>query len=132
MNIANATPQLETHARLQSAIAYVTSMKQVSFFIINGGIMKKLIEVMQNSTLSKRYSLREVFVNPEFVVSLVPDTNTKRLLNEGRLPDRLSTHTEFTRVTIHKGATGQEMVVVGDISQVKASLFSNSKNVLRG
>ena len=52
--------------------------------------MKKLIEVMQNSTLSKSYSLREVFVNPEFVVSLVPDTNTKRLLQEGRLPDGLS------------------------------------------
>ena len=40
--------------------------------------------------------------------------------------------TEFTRVTIHKGATGQEMVVVGDISQVKAKLYSNSTNVLRG
>ena len=76
--------------------------------------------------------MREVFVNPEFVVSLVPDINTKRLLSEGRLPDDLSTHTEFTRVTIHKGATGQEMVVVGDIATVRARLFSNSKNVLRG
>lgn len=94
--------------------------------------MKKLIEVMQNSTLSKSYSLREVFVNPEFVVSLVPDTNTQRLLNEGRLPEGLSNHTEFTRVTIHKGATGQEMVVVGNISQVRAKLYSNSNNVLRG
>ena len=94
--------------------------------------MKKLIEVTQNSTLSKRYSLREVFVNPEFVVSVVPDTNTKRLLNEGRLPDGLNTQTEFTRVTIHKGATGQEMIVVGDIADVRAKLFSNPKNVLRG
>ena len=94
--------------------------------------MKKLIEVMQNSTLSKSYSLREVFVNPEFVVSLVPDTNTKRLLTEGRLPDGLDSLTEFTRVTIHKGATGQEMVVVGDISAVRTKLFSNPTNVLRG
>jgi len=94
--------------------------------------MKKLIEVTQNSTLSKRYSLREVFVNPEFVVSLVPDTNTKRLLSEGRLPDGLNTQTEFTRVTIHKGATGQEMIVVGGIADVRAKLFSNPKNVLRG
>tara|TARA_B100001250_G_C19781304_1_gene781985 strand:- start:840 stop:1163 length:324 start_codon:yes stop_codon:yes gene_type:complete len=107
-------------------------MKLVSIFTINGGIMKKLIEVMQNSTLSRRYSLREVFVNPEFVVSLVPDTNTKRLLSEGRLPEDLSNYTEFTRVTIHKGATGQEMVVVGDIATVRAKLFSNPKNVLRG
>ena len=44
--------------------------------------MKKLIEVMQNSATTKTYSLREVFVNPAFVVSLVPDTNTKRLLSD--------------------------------------------------
>ena len=66
--------------------------------------MKKLIEVTQNSAATKTYSLREVFINPEFVVSLIPDTNTTRLLNEGRLPDGLSKQTEFTRVTIHKGA----------------------------
>ena len=94
--------------------------------------MKKLIEVMQSSAITKTYSLREVFVNPEFVVSLAPDVNTKRLLNEGRLPEGLSTHTEFTRVTIHKGATGQEMVVIGNPADVKSRLFSNSKSVLRG
>ncbi len=94
--------------------------------------MKKLVEVMQSSAITKTYSLREVFVNPEFVVSLAPDVNTKRLLSEGRLPEGLSNHTEFTRVTIHKGATGQEMVVVGNISQVRAKLYSNPSSVLRG
>ena len=96
-------------------------------------MMKKLVEVMQNSATSKTYSLREVFVNPEYVISLSPDTNTKRLLNEGRLPEGLSNLTEFTRVTIHKGATGQEMVVVGDISDVRSKLFStNSNSLLKG
>ena len=52
--------------------------------------MRKLIEVTQNSATAKTYSLREVFVNPEFVVSLTPDINTKRLLTEGRLPEGLS------------------------------------------
>ncbi len=94
--------------------------------------MRKLIEVMQNSATAKTYSLREVFVNPEFVVSLVPDTNTKRLLTEGRLPEGLSSQTEFTRVTIHKGATGQEMIVIGDIADVRTKLFSGSKQVLKG
>lgn len=96
-------------------------------------MMKKLVEVMQNSATSKTYSLREVFVNPEYVVSLSPDTNTKRLLNEGRLPEGLSNLTEFTRVTIHKGATGQEMVVIGDISDVRSKLFSgNNGSLLKG
>lgn len=94
--------------------------------------MKKLVEVMQNSTITKTYSLREVFVNPEYVVSLAPDTNTKRLLSEGKLPEGLNTQTEFTRITIHKGATGQEMVVVGDISDVNTRLFSNPKRILKG
>ena len=94
--------------------------------------MRKLIEVMQNSATAKTYSLREVFVNPEFVVSLTPDINTKRLLTEGRLPEGLSTQTEFTRVTIHKGATGQEMVVVGGISDVRTKLFSGSSQILKG
>ena len=94
--------------------------------------MRKLIEVMQNSATAKTYSLREVFVNPEFVVSLTPDINTKRLLTEGRLPEGLSTQTEITRVTIHKGATWQEMVVVGGISDVRTKLFSGSSQILKG
>ena len=94
--------------------------------------MRKLIEVTQNSATAKTYSLREVFVNPEFVVSLTPDINTKRLLTEGRLPEGLSNQTEFTRVTIHKGASGQEMVVVGDISDVRTKLFSGNRQVLKG
>lgn len=86
--------------------------------------MKKLVEVIQNSATSKTYSLREVFVNPEFVVSLIPDINTKRLLSEGRLPEGMDTTMEFTRVTVHKGASGLEMVVVGDASTVRSKLFS--------
>ncbi len=86
--------------------------------------MKKLVEVIQSSATSKTYSLREVFVNPEFVVSLVPDTNTKRLLSEGRLPEGMDVTMEFTRVTVHKGASGLEMVVVGDASSVRSKLFS--------
>lgn len=94
--------------------------------------MKKLIEVTQNSATTKTFSLREVFVNPEFVVSLTPDTNTKRLLTEGRLPENLSSEVEFTRVTIHKGASGQEMVVVGTISDVRHKLFTNPSTLLKG
>ena len=94
--------------------------------------MKKLIEVMQNSATTKTYSLREVFVNPDFVVSLVPDTNTKRLLNEGRLPEGINAAAELTRVIIHKGSSGQEMVVVGSVGDVRTKLYSNPTNILKG
>jgi len=94
--------------------------------------MRKLVEVVQNSATSKTYSLREVFVNPEFVVALVPDVNTKRLLTEGRLPDGLDNSIEFTRVTVHKGASGLEMVVVGNTSDIKTKLFAASGKLLKG
>jgi len=94
--------------------------------------MKKLIEVTQNSATTKTYSLREVFVNPDFVVSLVPDTNTKRLLSEGRLPEGINTAAEFTRVIIHKGSSGQEMVVVGSVGDIRTKLYSNPKGILKG
>tara|TARA_R110002153_G_scaffold54746_1_gene152301 strand:+ start:702 stop:986 length:285 start_codon:yes stop_codon:yes gene_type:complete len=94
--------------------------------------MKKLIEVTQNSITTKTYSLREVFVNPDFIVSMVPDINTKRLLTEGRLPEGLNTQTEFTRLVIHKGASGQEMIVVGAVTDVKTRLYSSSSSILKG
>lgn len=94
--------------------------------------MKKLIEVTQNSATTKTYSLREVFVNPDFVVSLVPDTNTKRLLSEGRLPDGINAAAEFTRVIIHKGSSGQEMVVVGSVNDIQTKLYSSPTGILKG
>ena len=94
--------------------------------------MRKLVEVVQNSATNKTYSLREEFVNPEFVVSLVPDSNTKRLLTEGRLPDGLDNNLEFTRVTVHKGASGLEMVVVGNASDIKTKLFAGTGKLLKG
>ena len=94
--------------------------------------MKKLIEIMQNSATTRTYSLREVFINPDFVVSLIPDTNTKRLLAEGRLPEGISTSAEFTRVMIHKGSSGQEMVVVGSVGDIQTRLYSTPSRILKG
>ena len=41
----------------------------------------KLVEVATTNIYNrdKQYSLREVFINPDFVVSLMPDTNMNRL-----------------------------------------------------
>lgn len=95
--------------------------------------MRKLVEVYQNSVTTKRYSLREVFVNPDYVVSLSPDDFTPKLLREGVMPDSLDTRQQFTRLTIHKGTSGQEMVVVGDVDSVRTKLYSAvKKHILKG
>ena len=93
--------------------------------------MKKLVEVYANSVINKSYTLREIYINPEYVVSLMPDSHTTHLLREGRLPQGLDQNQQFTRVTVHKGSSGTEMVIVGDISTVREKLFS-SKTLLKG
>jgi len=93
--------------------------------------MKKLVEVYQNSISKKKYSLREVFVNPDYIVSLVPDDFTMKLLREGAMPDSLDTRQQFTRITIHKGTSGQEMIVVGDVESVRTKLYARAA-ILKG
>ena len=92
----------------------------------------KLVEVVQTSVYNKKYSLREVFVNPDYVISLMPDSNMKTVLQEGRLPDGLDKRQEFTRVTVHKGNSGLEMVVVGNTENVRNKLFSSPSTLLKG
>ena len=93
--------------------------------------MKKLVEVYANSVINKSYTLREIYINPEYVVSLIPDSHTGALLREGRLPQGLDLNQKFTRVTVHKGSSGTEMVIVGDIATVREKLFTG-KSLLKG
>ena len=94
----------------------------------------KLVEVATTNIYnrSRKYSLREVFVNPDFVVSLMPDNNMTKLLQEGVLPDGLDKRQQFTRVLVHKGNSGLEMTVVGNVESVKDKLFSNGSTLLKG
>ena len=93
--------------------------------------MKKLIEVMQNSTLSKSYSLREVFVNPRHVVMLREDHVTKKTINEKKMIEGLDDRQQYTRVTIHNGTVGSQFVVVGSPAVVETKL-KTGKQLLNG
>ena len=97
--------------------------------------MIKLVEVCEVSNASnntnKRYSLREIYVNPKHVVSLRSEPKYKQKLQEGILPDDLDLRQEFTRLTLDKGNVGVEVVVVGDPNLVNGKL-KGGKNVLKG
>ena len=99
--------------------------------------MKTVTKLVEVATINiynrnRKYSLREVFVNPDFVVSLMPDNNMTRLLQEGVLPDGLDQRQQFTRVLMHKGNSGLEMTVVGNVESVRDKLFSNGSTLLKG
>lgn len=96
-------------------------------------MLVKLTEVHHNSTLTTKdkYSLREVFVNPEHVVMIREEARMRQLNEQGVLPDDLSNSHRFTKLTINRGHTGTEIVVVGAPDAVEKSL-NEDKKLLRG
>ena len=91
--------------------------------------MVKLVEVYENS---KGYVLREVYVNPKHVVSLREDSRLRGKLDEGKMPVELRDEHVFTKVTLDKGTTGLEIVVVGPPSIVESKLRFNGRELLNG
>lgn len=98
-----------------------------------------LVEVVENrsnysgtSVANKTYSLREISVNPSHVICLREESTMMRRLNEGTLPDGLDHRQRFTKLTLDRGHTGLDLVVVGDPSQVKEKLQISTREMLRG
>lgn len=93
----------------------------------------KFVEVSRelNIAEAKDYKLCEVYINPEHVVMLREDAYTSRLLQEKRLPKDLDDRQRFTHLTMQRGSSGTEVVVVGSPDVVRDTLFQN-KQLLRG
>jgi hypothetical protein len=82
-------------------------------------------------TTGRKYSLREVFVNPEHVVMVREEHQMKSLNEQGMLTEGLSKDHRFSKITIDKGTTGTDIVVIGDPNTVETALKSRSY-VLKG
>lgn len=96
-----------------------------------------LTEVVENTTTTavnggNRYTLREVTINPEYVVCVREDAGMQRALNEGRLPSELSETHQFTRVYLDRGQSGIDLVVVGEPHVIEAKLIPNTRELLNG
>ena len=77
------------------------------------------------------YSLREVFINPEHVVMIREEARMQQLNEQGALPGDLDNNHRFTKLTINRGHTGTEIVVVGAPDTIERSLNENKK-LIRG
>jgi hypothetical protein len=96
-------------------------------------MLVKLTEVHKNNaiTAGAEYTLREVFINPEHVVMIREEARMKQLNESGQLPSDLKKSHRFTKLTINRGHTGTEIVVVGAPDIVERSL-NQTKQLLRG
>ncbi len=93
----------------------------------------RFTEVYHNNTLTtqQNYTLREVYVNPEHVVMIREEARMKQLNEEGGLPSELNDDHSFTKLTINRGHTGTEIVVVGAPHIIETTLNSSSQ-LLKG
>ena len=97
-------------------------------------MLVRLTEVCQNNMLTSKkqaYTLREVFINPEHVVMIREESRMRKLNEQGELPENLNEAHRFTKLTINRGHTGTEIVVVGSPDIIEKSLNQNKK-LIRG
>ena len=93
----------------------------------------KLTEVLSPGVVlsEQKFLLREVFVNPEHVVMIREEARMRQLNKEGLLPANLNRDHQFSKITINRGQTGTEIVVVGSPELIETKLKANKK-LLRG
>ena len=97
-------------------------------------MLVRLTEVCRNNALTTQqndYTLREVFVNPEHVIMIREEARLREINNQVPLTEGLKQDHQFTKLTINRGHTGTEIVVVGAPDIVERSLNTN-RQLLRG
>lgn len=97
-------------------------------------MLVRLTEVCRNNTLTTKqndYTLREVFINPEHVVMIREEAKLHEINQNIPLTEGLNCNHRFTKLTINRGHTGTEIVVVGAPATVEQSL-NTTKQLLRG
>ena len=77
----------------------------------------------------RNFALREVLINSEHVVCVRPDETHKRLLEEGKLPEKLDNRQEFSRIYLNRGQVGLDVVVIGNSKLIERK---SNKKVLKG
>lgn len=96
-----------------------------------------LTEVVENTTTTNlqntsKYTLREVTINPEYVVCVREDSSMRKMLAEGFLPPEMDNTHQFTRVYLDRGQTGIDIVVVGNPQVIEEKLLPKKKELLNG
>ena len=98
--------------------------------------MIKLVEICEvkraASTLQKVYTLREIYVNPKHVVSLREEASFRQKLAEGNMPEGLDTRQGFTRITLDRGQSGLDVIVVGQPNIIESKLKGGKRELLHG
>ena len=87
----------------------------------------KMVEIYEDPSYGlesrDRHALREVVINPAFVMAIRDNTNLLQKLNNDLLPEGLDPRQEFTKITMNSGQSTFAINVVGDIDTVTKTLL---------
>jgi len=97
-------------------------------------MLVKLTEVCNNAAVTSRqhYVLREVFVNPEHVVMIREEKRLKELNEQGGIANGLDKAHRFSKLTINRGTSGTEIVVIGAPHIIETQLKTSTQQLLKG
>ncbi len=97
-------------------------------------MLVKLTEICANGTVTtpNNYIVREVFVNPEHVIMIREEKRIQELNERGMLTEGLDTSHRFSKLTINRGQSGTEIVVIGAPDLVETKLKNSARQLLRG
>jgi hypothetical protein len=97
-------------------------------------MLVRLTEIYANGavTTPHNYVLREVFINPEHVIMIREEKRIQELNERGMLNEELDAGHRFSKLTINRGNTGTEIIVMGAPDTVETKLQNSNKQLLRG
>jgi len=94
----------------------------------------KLTEVHSNLaiTTGREYSLREIHINPEHVIMIREEAHTRRLNEERLIHGDLEIGHMFSKITINRGATPADIIVIGSPQIIENKMNQVSRTLLKG
>tara|TARA_R100000664_G_scaffold34022_1_gene53498 strand:+ start:1665 stop:1958 length:294 start_codon:yes stop_codon:yes gene_type:complete len=97
-------------------------------------MLVRLTEIFSNGavTTPNTYTLREVFVNPEHVVMIREERRLKEMNERGVINENLNKNHRFSKLTINRGQSGTDIVVIGAPDLIETKLQRSTKQLLRG
>lgn len=91
------------------------------------------VEIVEKSSLGEaKYQIREVFINPDNIVSVKKDDKAETMLREGKLPWDLHEGQSFSRIVLSSAAGAEFITVVGEPEHVVEKCLSTKSRLLKG
>tara|TARA_R110000803_G_scaffold33696_1_gene73724 strand:- start:108 stop:416 length:309 start_codon:yes stop_codon:yes gene_type:complete len=102
--------------------------------------MVRFIQVLNETSVNPRmerravpsFSIGEIWLSPQHVVSIKEAQGYKKLLEEGHLAGNLHSNHQFTAVIVNSGNISQTHIVIGSPETVAERLNYNPTRLLKG